>query len=97
MPHFVTLMNWTDQGVKTFRNTVDRAESARQALAAQGVTLTDIYWTIGQFDLVCILEARDIETVAAATLALGSAGNLRTTSMRAFTPEEMRQVVAKAG
>ena len=97
MPHFVTLMNWTDQGVKTFRDTVDRAEGARAALQAQGVTLKDIYWTIGEHDLVCILEAPDPETLAAALLLLGSQGNLRTTTMRGFTSDEMRGVLAKAG
>ena len=97
MPHFVTLMNWTEQGAKTFRDTVDRAEGARATLQAQGVTLKDIYWTIGQHDLVCILEAPDIETVAAALLLLASQGNLRTTTMRGFTSDEMRGVLAKAG
>jgi uncharacterized protein with GYD domain len=97
MPHFVALMYWTEQGVKTFRDTVDRAEKARASLAAQGVTLKDTYWTIGQHDLVCILEAPDVETLAAALLVLGSAGNLRTTTMRAFTTDEMRAVIAKAG
>ena len=97
MPHFVTLMNWTDQGVKTFRDTVDRADNARTTLQAQGVTLKDIYWTIGQHDLVCILEAPDPETLAAALLRLGSQGNLRTTTMRGFTTDEMRAVIAKAG
>jgi uncharacterized protein with GYD domain len=97
MPHFVALMNWTEQGVKTFRDTVDRAENARTSLAAQGVTLKDIYWTIGQHDLVCVLEAPDVETLAAALLVLGSGGNLRTTTMRGFTTDEMRAVLAKAG
>jgi uncharacterized protein with GYD domain len=97
MPHFVTLMNWTDQGVKTFRDTVDRADNARAALQAQGVTLKDIYWTIGQHDLVCILEAPDPETLAAALLLLGAGGNLRTTTMRGFTTDEMRAVIARAG
>jgi uncharacterized protein with GYD domain len=97
MPHFVTLMNWTDQGVKAFRDSVDRAESARTALSAQGVNLKEIYWTIGQHDLVCIVEAPDAETATTALLKLASQGNLRTTTLRGFTADEMRAVIAKAG
>ena len=97
MPYFVTLMNWTDAGVKAFKDTVDRAEGARAAWKAQGITLKDIYWTIGQHDLVCIVEAPDPETLTAALLSLGSQGNLRTTTLRGFTADEMRAVIAKAG
>jgi uncharacterized protein with GYD domain len=97
MPHFVALMNWTEQGVKAFRDSVDRADGAREALAAQGITLEQIYWTIGQYDLVCILDAPDTETLAAALLVLGSQGNLRTTTMRGFTREEMSALIAKTG
>jgi uncharacterized protein with GYD domain len=97
MPHFITLMNWTEKGVENFKDSVDRAENARAALKAKGIDLTDIYWTIGQYDLVCVMEAPDIETLAAALLALGSQGNLRTTTLRGFTTDEMRAVIAKAG
>jgi uncharacterized protein with GYD domain len=97
MPLFVTLMNWTDQGVKGFKTTVDRAEAARTALKAQGVTLKDVYWTIGPYDVVSVIDAPDPETLTAALLALGAQGNLRTTTLRAFTADEMRAVVAKAG
>ena len=97
MPLFVTLMNWTDQGVKEFKTTVDRAEAARTALKAQGVTLKDVYWTIGPYDVVSVIDAPDPEKLTAALLALGAQGNLRTTTLRAFTADEMRAVVAKAG
>jgi uncharacterized protein with GYD domain len=97
MPNFITLMNWTDAGVKAFKDSVDRAESARAALKAQGINLKDIYWTIGQYDLVCIIEAPDPETLTAALLSLGAQGNLRTTTLRGFTVDEMRAVIAKAG
>jgi uncharacterized protein with GYD domain len=97
MPHFVVLMNWTEAGVKTFKDTVDRAENAAAAWKGQGITLTDIYWTIGQHDLVCIVEAPDPESLSAWLLVLGSQGNIRRTTMRAFTAAEMRAVIAKAG
>ena len=97
MPLFVTLMNWTDQGVKTFKDTVDRAEAARTTLKAQGINLQEIYWTIGPYDLVCVLDAPDPDTLTAALLTLAAQGNLRTTTLRGFTADEMRAVIAKAG
>jgi uncharacterized protein with GYD domain len=97
MPLFVTLMNWTEQGVRSFKDSVDRAEAARGMLKTQGVTLDQIYWTIGSYDLVCILDAPDAETLTAALLSLAAQGNLRTTTLRGFTADEMRAVIAKAG
>jgi uncharacterized protein with GYD domain len=96
MPSYVVLMNWTDQGVKSFRESVDRAEAAEVALSPAGITFSDLRWTIGAHDLVATLEAPDDETLAAALLALAAQGNLRTTTLRAFTAEEMRAVIAKA-
>jgi uncharacterized protein with GYD domain len=97
MPHYVTLMTWTEQGVKAYRDSVDRAEGARSALAAKGVQLKDIYWTVGAYDLVCVVEAPDDVTASAALLALSAQGNLRSTTLRAFTAEEFRGVIEKAG
>jgi uncharacterized protein with GYD domain len=61
-----------------------------------GVRFKDIYWTLGSHDLVSIVEAPDGETLAAALLKLGSQGNLRTTTLRALSADEMRGVIAKA-
>ena len=97
MPHYVLLMNWTDQGVRNFKDSVDRAEAARAALKAKGVDLTDIYWTIGAYDLVTICEAPDDTTLSSALLALGAQGNLRTTTLRGFTADEFRVIIQKAG
>jgi uncharacterized protein with GYD domain len=97
MPHYVLLMNWTDQGVKSFKDSVDRYDAAKTALSAKGIELTDVYWTIGPYDLVCIGTSPDEETLSAALLALGAQGNLRTITMRGFTPDEMRGVIKRAG
>ncbi len=96
MPTYVVLMNWTDQGAKSAADTVDRYEAARGELADRGVTITDIYWTTGACDIVTICDAADDETASAALLRLASQGNLRTTTMRAFSAEEMRSVVEKS-
>jgi uncharacterized protein with GYD domain len=97
MAHYVLLMNWTDQGVRNFKDSVDRADAARGALKSKGVDLTDIYWTIGAYDLVCVCDAADDATLSAALLALGAQGNLRTTTLRGFTADEFRAVIQKAG
>ena len=69
----------------------------RQAASASGVHFTDIYWTIGPYDLVGVIEAPDDETLTAALLSAGAAGNIRSTTLRAFDADEMKTIVAKAG
>ena len=95
MPTYVALIDWTEQGVKNFRDTVDRYESGRAQFEQMGVRLTQVYWTVGEHDLVAVAEADDGETMAAAMLMLASYGNVRTTTMRALSADEMRAVIAK--
>jgi len=97
MATFIALIDWTEQGVKGFRESVDRYEAARDRFEQMGVRLTQVYWTLGGHDMVAVAEADDDETMAAATLTLGAQGNLRTTTMRAFSADEMRTVIAKTG
>ena len=66
MPTFIGLINWTDQGVRGYRDTVNRYRQAREAFEAKGVRFRDIYWTLGEHDIVSIIEADDEESVAAA-------------------------------
>jgi uncharacterized protein with GYD domain len=96
MPTYITLMSWTEQGIKTYADTVDRFEAAQKAAQAGGGSFREAFWTIGPYDLVGIIEAPDDETVAAALLRVGAQGNIRTTTMRAFTADEMRGVIADA-
>ncbi len=96
MSSYIVLMNWTDQGVRSFRDSVDRAEAAEIALSPAGVKFTDLRWMVGAHDLIATLEAPDDETLAGALLTLATQGNLRTTTLRAFTAEEMRGIIAKA-
>ena len=97
MARFVVLIDWTEQGVAKFQDSVDRYEDARGDFEAMGVSFQDIYWTLGTHDIVSVVDAPDGETLAAALLKLSSAGNLRTTTLRAFNAEEMRGIIAKAG
>src|ERR687885_315179 len=96
MPTYVVLMNWTDAGAKAAADTTDRYRAAKSDLEQRGLTFKDIYWTVGPYDLMLVTEAPDDETVSGALLRLAAAGNLRTTTMRAFTEDEMRGVIEKS-
>jgi uncharacterized protein with GYD domain len=96
MPRYVSLIDWTREGVTNFKDTVDRYEGAQQQFEQLGVRFIDVYWTLGEHDIVAVVEAPDDETATAALLAVSSQGNLRTKTMRAFSPDEMRAVIDKA-
>lgn len=96
MATHVVLIDWTQQGVSSFKESVDRYEAARGQFEQMGVTFRDVYWTLGSHDIVSIVDAPDDETLAAALLMLASQGNLRTTTLRAFSVDEMRGLIAKA-
>jgi len=85
MPTYVVLMNWTDQGVKDLRGSPTRADEGREEMAKLGVTVKEIFWTVGPYDLVQICDAPDEESMTIALLRIGAAGNVRTTTLRAFT------------
>jgi uncharacterized protein with GYD domain len=97
MPTYVSLINWTEKGVAEFKATVDRAEAGKALAGRFGGALKEIYWTIGPYDIVAISEAPDDESATAFALAHSSQGNVRTTTLRAFSGDEMRGVIAKTG
>jgi uncharacterized protein with GYD domain len=96
MPAYIALIDWTEQGVRDFKNTVDRYEAAQSAFESLGVRFTNVWWTLGTHDIVATVEAPDDETLAAALLSVAGQGNIRTTTLRAFTRDEMRTVIGKA-
>ena len=93
MPTYITLINWTHQGVKNAKDTVQRFEAAEAAAMKMGVKFKDFHWTMGAYDMVGIVEAPDDATVSRFLLATGALGNIRTTTMRAYTKAEMTQVL----
>jgi uncharacterized protein with GYD domain len=97
MPTYVSLCNWTDQGVKNFKDTVSRGKEAEAAMGKLGVRFQSLHWTVGPYDLVAIVDADDEESATAALLALGAQGNIRTTTMRAYGAEEMGRIIGKLG
>jgi len=94
---YVVLSDWTQQGVANFQDTVDRYDAGLSQWEGMGVSVSARYWTLGNHDMVSIVDAPDDETMAAAVLKLTSLGNFRTTTLRAFSADEMRAVTAKAG
>jgi uncharacterized protein with GYD domain len=97
MSTFVSLVNWTDQGVAHVRDTVARAEDAKRVAAAMGGSLKEIYWTVGPYDLVVVADFPDDATATAFLLALSSSGNVRTNTLRAYASQEMTEILAKLG
>ena len=96
MPTYVSLISWTDKGITGFKDTVDRAEAGKQLAGKFGGALKEIYWTLGTYDIVAVSEAPDDESATAFALALSSQGNVRTTTMRAFSADDMKGIIAKA-
>ncbi len=97
MPTYIALMNWTDQGIKSVNDTVQRRDQADALAQKYGATIEQVYWTVGPYDLVSILRAPDEESATAMLLELGSAGNLRTVTLRAYDREEMSGIIQRLG
>jgi uncharacterized protein with GYD domain len=96
MPTYIALINWTDQGVRNFKDSVDRYEGAQDQMRSVGVEFQNIFWTLGGHDIVAVVEAPDDEALAAGLLAVAGQGNIRTMTLRAFSADEMRSVISKA-
>lgn len=96
MSIYIVLLNWTDQGIRDYKDTVQRSEGFASAVQKLGARVLDVYWTVGPHDLVAVVEAPDEETVTAALLQVAGMGNIRSTTMRAFGREEMQHILAKA-
>ena len=94
---YIALMNWTDQGVKTARETVQRRDQADALAERYGARIEQVYWTVGPYDIVTIIEAPDDESATAMLLELGTGGNLRTTTLRAYDREEMSGIIQRLG
>ena len=97
MPHYVLLVNWTDQGIKNVKGTVERTDDVAKLAEKHGGRLVQSYWTVGPYDLVAIGEAPDDESATAFALELGLVGNVRTTTMRAYDREQMSGIVQRLG
>jgi uncharacterized protein with GYD domain len=90
------LLDWTDQGIRNVKETLQRADSAAELAQRHGGSIR-LYWTVGPHDLVAILEAPDEESATAFLLEVGSRGAVKTTTLRAYDREEMRGILERLG
>ena len=97
MTTYVSLFNWTEQGIKNFQDTTHRAEEFTKLVQSSGGRVREMLWTVGEYDLVCVADFPDDEAGAAALLRLGSAGNIRSKTLRAFDSGEMAGIIGRAG
>ena len=97
MPTYISLLNFTDQGIRTIGDTMERMQSAARVAEKHGARLVQNYWTVGSYDAVIVLEAPDDKSLTAFLLETGSWGNVRTATLRAYDREEMSGIIERLG
>jgi uncharacterized protein with GYD domain len=97
MATYIILGQFSEQGIRSVQKTTERAKTFKEMAKKAGVTVKEIYWTLGHHDVVTIAEAPDEESMTALLLSAAALGNLRTQSLRAFTEREMERILGKMG
>jgi uncharacterized protein with GYD domain len=95
MVTYIGLMKFTDKGLQGVKGTTQRAAAAKEIAGRYGVTMREIWWTLGEYDVVCVLDAADEQSLSAFNLAIASQGNVHPQSLRAFSASEMDKVLAR--
>jgi uncharacterized protein with GYD domain len=95
MPSYIVLCNFTEQGLRSVKDTVSRADAAKEAASKFGCKMKEVYWTQGQYDVVTLVEGPDEQSITAFGLALASQGNVKMQTLRAFTRDEVAAVLKK--
>lgn len=95
MGTYIALSSFTDQGIRSIKDTTKRADAVREAARKFGASMPQLYWTLGKYDLVAIIEAPDDESATAFALAIAGAGNIRMQTLRAFNKDEMNGILGK--
>ena len=95
MPIYISLINLTDQGIRTIKDDPGRVQAAARIAEREGVHVLSEWWTMGPYDAVMIAEAPDEVTMNRFLLGAGRQGNIRTTTMRAFTREEITDIIQR--
>jgi len=94
MPTYISLLNFTQQGIEKIKESPARLDKARQAFQAMGAELKAFYLVMGRYDAVVVSEAPNDETVGKLVIMIGAQGNIRTETLRAFNEEEYRKMIA---
>jgi len=95
MPTYISLVQFTDKGIQAAKETTQRVADWAAKVQSMGVSVKQMYWTLGEYDQVCVFEAPDDETAASVLLGADLLGNIRTQTLRAFTASEMKKILAK--
>ncbi len=95
MVTYVVLAKFTEQGIRNARESPKRADAFKQLAKTVGVNVKEIFWTVGRYDIVTLVEAPDETSAISLNLSLGALGNVRTESLRAFSAAEMTTIVGK--
>jgi uncharacterized protein with GYD domain len=95
MATYIVLANFTDQGIRTVKDTIKRADGVRELAKQFGVTARDFYWTMGSYDVVVTFDAPDDASMTALGLSIAAAGNVRTQTLRAFARDEMNGILGR--
>jgi uncharacterized protein with GYD domain len=93
MARYIMLLNWTDQGIKSVKESPKRLDAARDLAKKMGCEIRDFYMTTGTYDMVTVAEAPDDDALAKLILTLGMAGNVRTTTLKAFPEDAYRKII----
>jgi uncharacterized protein with GYD domain len=93
MATYITLVNYTKQGIKNIKESPARLDAAKEAFKAFGAEMKQFYLTMGRYDIVLVSEAPNDEAVAKAALAIGSRGAVKTETFRAFNEDEYRDII----
>jgi uncharacterized protein with GYD domain len=95
MPTYIVLGNFTDQGIRNIKDTTKRASAVKEAAKKVGASVKNLYWTLGPYDVVTVVDAPDDQSLAALLFSIGSLGNVRTQSLKAFEADEVERILGK--
>jgi uncharacterized protein with GYD domain len=95
MPTYIILINWTQQGLSSIKESPTRLDGFKHGLDQVGGTLRGFYMVAGEYDMIAIVEVPNDEAVAKLMLIAGAKGSIRTTTLRAFTEDEYRKIIAE--
>ena len=94
MPHFICFLNWTDEGAKNAKGISERHDAAYSLAASLGGSVVDAYVTSGQYDVVAVLDMPDGDAMAKFALSISARGQARTTTVRAYTHDEISKIAS---
>ena len=95
MPTYIVLGTFTDQGIRNVKDTPKRASAVKEAAKKFGASVRNLYWTLGAYDVALVVDAPDDQSVAALLFSIGSLGNVRTQSLKAFEADEVEGILKR--